>query len=588
MDRDVRELELNSRKKCEKSYLINYSKGGFMELTLNTKLLEEYLVPFLILDEDDMVLTSGIGSDEEKKRMAGKRVSELFTKWKETASSKFIHTEYKGRVFVFIKSGVHPCNKRLLIGIESPEIDNLLKEIKKLQTLNRELDAIIENSYDGIYITDNKGVTLKTNSAIERITGIPKEYYIGKNVNALMERGILKNSVTNKVLALNRTVSHVQKNYAGNQTLLTGVPVHNEKGEIEKVVTNIRDLSDLYELQAEVMKVNKLNDRYKKELDRLKNKPDQLKGIITKSEHMKLLYETAERIANIDATVLILGETGVGKDVLANYIHSTSKRSKAGEFIKVNCGAIPSELLESELFGYESGAFTGASNHGKVGLFELADKGTIFLDEIGELPLTLQVKLLRVLQEGEIQRVGGTKPKKIDIRIITATNRNLKQMVDDGEFREDLYYRLNVIPIKIPPLRERKDDVLPMTQMFLEEMNKKYSLNKKIDYDLINFFLTYNWPGNIRELSNLIERLVVTTPDDLISLDSLPAEYMAKNNEEAVQLVTLKDAVEEAERKVLTLAAEKYANTYEIAKVLDTSQPTIVRKLKKYNIYINK
>lgn len=456
-----------------------------------------------------------------------------------------------------------------------------------MQSLNRELDAIIENSYDGIYITDSKGKTLKTNSAIERITGIPKEYYIGKNVNALIERGILKNSVTNKVVKLKRTVSLVQKNYAGNETLLTGSPVYNEKGEIEKVVTNIRDLSDLMELQMQLRKANELNDKYKKEIDRLKNKPDQLKGIVTKSEEMKLIYDTAQRVANIDATVLILGETGVGKDVLANYIYANSLRAKEGEFIKVNCGAIPAELLESELFGYEKGAFTGASSEGKPGLFELADKGMIFLDEIGELPLNLQVKLLRVLQEGEIQRIGGSRPKKVNVRIISATNRDLKEMVDRGKFREDLYYRLNVIPIHIPPLRERRADILPLTKLYLEKMNEKYQLNKELDYSLKSFFMSYNWPGNVRELSNLIERLVVTTREDRIFLDDLPSEYLNSENYTSDKILSLKEAVENAERKVLSLAAEKYSNTYEIAKALDSSQPTIVRKLKKYNIEIN-
>ncbi|OEH54815.1 Fis family transcriptional regulator [Oceanobacillus sp. E9] len=556
-----------------------------MQLTFNERLLEEYGVPFLILNKNNQVLLYHIDSVKEENIIIGKNIMELFSVWKETTSSEFIHAEYEDKVFVFIKVA-SILNNRLLIGVETPEINDLIKEIKKIKNLNRELDAIIENSYDGIYITDSKGVTLKTNSAIERITGIPKEYYIGKNVNALIERGILKNSVTNKVLELNRTVTLVQINYAGNQTLLTGSPVYNEKGEIEKVVTNIRDLSDLYELQTELLRVNKLNDKFKKELERLKNRPDQLKDVITKSEQMKLIYDTAQRIANIDATVLILGETGVGKDVLANYIYSNSERSKKGEFMKVNCGAIPSDLLESELFGYESGAFTGANSQGKKGMFELADKGTIFLDEIGELPLPLQVKLLRVLQDGEIHRIGGTKPQKIDTRIITATNRDLRSMVENGEFREDLYYRLNVIPIKIPPLRERRDDIIPMIHYFLEKMNKKYNLNKTIDYNLKSFFLSYDWSGNIRELSNLIERLVVTTRDELISIDNLPVEYITSKEYTTNQLVSLKAAVEIAEKKVLSLAAEKYTSTYEIAKALESSQPTIVRKLKKYKMDI--
>ncbi|GAA0480029.1 sigma 54-interacting transcriptional regulator [Salinibacillus aidingensis] len=463
---------------------------------------------------------------------------------------------------------------------------NLQKENQNLKDVNRELDAIIENSYDGIYITDKNGVTLKTNSAIERITGIPKEYYIGKNVKDLIKRGILKNSVTRKVVEEKRTVSLVQNNYEGNETLLTGTPVFNENGEVEKVVTNIRDLSDLNKLQIELRKANQLNTQYKKELERLKNKPDQVKGIVTKSKSMKQIYDSATRIANIDATVLILGETGVGKDVLAHYIYTNSNRSQKGDFIKINCGAIPPDLLESELFGYEGGAFTGASRDGKPGMFELAHKGILFLDEIGELPLSLQVKLLRVLQEGEIQRVGGTKPKKIDVRIFAATNKDLQKMVEDSDFREDLYYRLNVIPLEIPPLRNRREDILPLIQQFLDEVNNKYQLNKEFDYDLQDFFLSYEWPGNIRELFNLIERLAVTSREDIINIDSLPEEYLTTNKLTANVIVPLKEAVEMAEKKVIALAAEKYTNTYELAKALNTSQPTIVRKLKKYNIHL--
>lgn len=557
-----------------------------MNTIINDTLLEDLLIPYFILDENNLIVLSNMNRNRENNEVIGMNISEVFPVWEQNEYSKFIHAKHEDRTYAFIEGSFISSKKKLFIGVETDEISVLRKENNKLKDLNRELDAIIENSYDGIYITDNEGVTLKTNSAIERITNIPKEYYIGRNVSALMKRGILKNSVTDKVIKLKRTVSVVQKNYAGNETLLTGSPVYNDKGEIEKVVTNIRDLSDLNELQKELEKVNKLNDRYKEELTRLKKEPDQLKGIIRESEEMTMIYGTAERIANIDTTVLILGETGVGKDVLANYIFTKSERSKEGEFIKVNCGAIPHELLESELFGYEKGAFTGANNKGKIGMFELADKGSIFLDEIGELPLSLQVKLLRVIQESEIQRIGGTEPVKIDVRIIAATNRNLKKMVENGEFREDLYYRLNVIPINLPPLRERKSDILPMIQMFLKQVNKKHNLHKELDYDLKDFFLSYNWPGNIRELSNLIERLVVTTRDDVISTDHLPPEYLNTQDNSINKLTSLKDAVESAEKEVISLAAQKYDNTYDIAKALDSSQATIVRRLKKYNIDI--
>ncbi|TYR81371.1 PAS domain S-box protein [Priestia megaterium] len=469
---------------------------------------------------------------------------------------------------------------------QSAELGRLKKELKEAKSLNRELDAIIENSYDVIYITDKNGVTLKTNSAIERITGIPKEYYIGKSVDALIKRGILKSSVTHKVIQQRRPVSTIQYNYAGQETLITGNPVLNDEGEVEKVVTNIRDLSELNDLQAALKKANELNDSYKKEIERLKGNRKEKGGFVVKSPQMKLIYDMAERIADVDATVLILGETGVGKDVLARFIYNKSAKAKQGNFIKLNCGAIPPDLLESELFGYESGAFTGANAKGKPGMFELADKGILFLDEIGELSLGLQVKLLRALQEQEIRRVGGTKTKKVNVRIVAATNRNLKKMVDSGDFREDLYYRLNVVPIMVPSLKERRDDILPLVQLFLRQANQKHAKQKEIDVKLHDFFYRYNWPGNVRELSNLIERMVLTTQSELLKIEDLPVEYTESTNSDLIftQLLTLKEAVELAEKKVLSLAVEKYKTTYEIAEALETSQPTIVRKLKKYQL----
>ncbi|UTE77243.1 sigma-54-dependent Fis family transcriptional regulator [Rossellomorea sp. KS-H15a] len=471
---------------------------------------------------------------------------------------------------------------------ELSELEQVTQEVKELRTLNRELEAIIESSYDVIYITDKNGVTLKTNSAIERITGIPKEYYIGKSVDALMKRGILKSSVTQKVIEQKRSVSTVQYNYSGKETLITGNPVINDDGEIEKVVTNIRDLSELNELQTALKKANELNNSYKKEIERLKGVTKRDGDVVIASHQMKLIYEMAERIADVDATVLILGETGVGKDVLAKFIYSQSIRAKQGEFIKLNCGAIPPDLLESELFGYEAGAFTGANSNGKPGMLELADNGILFLDEVGELSLALQVKLLRTLQEKEIRRVGATKSKKVNVRIIAATNRNLKEMVHNGEFREDLYYRLNVIPIAIPPLKGRRDDILPLIQLFLQQTNHKYGKDRTIDVKLNDFFYRYNWPGNVRELSNLIERMVLTTQGKELTIRDLPIEYKESNNSSLVftELMTLKEAVEIAEEKVLSLAVNTCHTTYEIAEALGTSQPTIVRKLKKYRLKI--
>ena len=557
---------------------------------MNAVLVDYLPLPCMITSPENRI----VSTNYVMSKMAGnemidhKLIEEVFDKWEEFSEGKLIHAQIVETNCIFLKGQLEESDHYIYVGTFSSELVSLTEKLKEAEKVNRELDAIIENSYDGIYITDNKGVTLKTNPAIERITGIPKEYYIGKNVNNLIKRGILQSSVTHKVLEKKRSVSVVQLNYSGSETLLTGNPVFNEQGEIESVVTNIRDLSELNHLQAALKEANKLNDSYKKEIERLKGKNAKRKNIVMQSEQMKYVYETAARVVNVDATVLILGETGVGKDVLARYIYNSSTRAETGKFIKVNCGAIPPDLLESELFGYEGGAFTGANLKGKQGMFELADKGVLFLDEIGEMPVNLQVKLLRVLQEQEIQRIGAVKTKKVNVRIIAATNRDLKEMVGKGEFREDLFYRLNVVPITIPPLRERREDILPLIQFFLEQLNHKYGKEKFIDQELKEYFFQYKWPGNVRELSNLLERMVLVNEENILTLEHLPFEY--KNKDESIfqvsQMITLKEAVELAEEKVLSFAARKYKTTYEIAEALQTSQPTVVRKLKKYQLKI--
>ncbi|WP_354002248.1 sigma-54 interaction domain-containing protein, partial [Peribacillus simplex] len=544
--------------------------------------------PALVVDSANRIKDWGNYFNQSLSQNGNNTLTEQFDEWQFLDNKRLAAARLHDKRYLFLLMKQMDTDNILYIGSETQFLDDLLIDAHETDKLNRALDAIIENSYDGIYITDQDGITLYTNSAIERITGIPKEYYIGKSVDQLIKRGILNASVTHKVVKLRRTVSVVQDNFAGKETLITGSPVFNAKGEIEQVVTNIRDLSDLNELMHELTKVNELNNQYKQEIEKLR-KITSKDGVVFVSDKMKMIYEIAERISDIDATVLILGETGVGKDVLARNIYNRSIRSKKGDFIKINCGAIPADLLESELFGYEGGAFTGANQKGKPGMFELAESGILFLDEVGELPLQLQVKLLRALQEREIQRIGGTKPKKIDVRIIAATNRNLSEMVKSGDFREDLFYRLNVIPITIPPLRERREDILALTDLFLTKANEQYKFSKEIDSRLKEYFYQHDWPGNVRELINIVERLVVLTDNQILSINDLPEEYQPENrnqpNLNATQ--TLKEAVERAEKEILTKAAQTYHTTYEIAEALDSSQATIVRKLKKYRLKVS-
>jgi len=560
--------------------VFNMEDQGWMEV-----------IPFPVVvtgQEDEIVSCNHLFREllavKERVWMSGLRLQELFGCW-DVWNDKQSFVLYKEQTYLLTRSSWDVKNGQTTwIVADGEHIYALMQREKELE---RELDAIMDSSEDIIYITNPDGMTLRTNRAIKRFTGIPKEGFIGKNVKDLMEQGILQETLTFRVLEEGRPVRTAPKSMDTNQnTLKTAIPVFNEAGQIEKVVTYVRDLSKQNQLHQELIRALEENHEYKKELKELKSKGRQDYDFIVESKKMADIYEMAERISDVDATVLILGETGVGKDVLARCIYQASQRKEKGDFVKINCGAIPHELLESELFGYEPGAFTGASRSGKQGIFEQADQGVLFLDEVGELPMSLQVKLLRVLQEKQIQRIGSTKTKQVDVRLIAATNRDLKQMVRLGTFREDLYYRLNVIPILIPALRDRKEDILPLVQFFQSKLNKKYKLSKTFRSCLLEFFYRHHWSGNVRELSNLVERLILTVPAKEITVKDLPLEYQEQDDPVMTdtKLIPLKEVAEMAEREMLALAVQKCHSTYKLAEELGTSQTTIVRKLKKYNL----
>ncbi|MCT4633009.1 MAG: sigma 54-interacting transcriptional regulator [Firmicutes bacterium] len=454
----------------------------------------------------------------------------------------------------------------------------------KFEDINKRLDSIIEHSYDGIYITDGKGNTLKINEAYEKITGLKRSNMLGKNMKELVEEGYVSESGSLKVMKERKTVSLNQTFKTGKKALITSKPVFDENGDIILIITNIRDMTELYNLKNKLDEKNRLIEKYYNETMELKNKLNENKKLVVENKKMIDLVYSTKKISSTDFTVLISGESGVGKEVIAKFIHESSRRSKAN-FVKVNCGAIPENLIESELFGYVKGAFSGARDEGKLGYFEMADKGTLFLDEIGELPLNMQVKLLRVLQESEVTRVGSVKAVKIDVRIITATNRDLEKMVEEGTFRKDLFYRINVIPITIPPLRERREDIVALGDYFLEGVNKKYGWSKGFSREAYDVLSSYCWPGNIRELKNIVERSVAMSPDDLIGVDDLPAKIVTKK---AVglsignQLMPLKKAQIEIEKVLIEAAYEKFGNVRDAAKVLEIDPSTLVRKRKRY------
>lgn len=445
----------------------------------------------------------------------------------------------------------------------------------------KRLDAIIESSYDGIYITDGAANTLMVNKAYETITGLSRDTLIGHSMFELEARGIVSRSATLLVLKEKRPQTIDQKFQNGKSALVSSSPILDADGNVEFVITNVRDITALLSLQEQVDQSMRLAERYCLEIEELRGNLLAVDDIIAQDEKMLETLRLARRVAKVDATALIQGETGVGKEEVAKFIYKNSGRN-TGAYLKINCGAIPENLLESELFGYEPGAFTGAGKDGKMGLFELANGGTLFLDEIGELPLEMQVKILRALQEQEITRVGGVKAIKVDVRILAATNQNLELMISEGRFRKDLYYRLNVIPITVYPLRERREDILPLVRFFTGRLNDRYKWEKTYAKDVLRFLYDYSWPGNIRELKNIVERLMVMSDGDMImesDLRRVAGHLFTLQPEAAVKVITpLKAAVEDLEQKMIASALKQYGNVRDAALALRIDASTLVRK----------
>lgn len=487
------------------------------------------------------------------------------------------------------------CNQNYLGIISKYSLfDYFNSQLEENKCLVRDYNAIIESSYDGIYVADAEGVTVSVNKSYERITGLKREFLIGKNLEHLVKEGVFSQSTTLLVKKSIKPETIIQVLNNGRSVMCTGNPIFDEDGKLYKVISNVRDITELVEIYKQLKEANELNERYLAEATHLRMQQFDLQGLVAESHQLQKVIEVSAKVAQYDSSVLIYGESGVGKEVIAKIIHTNSVR-RNGPFIKINCGAIPDELLESELFGYEEGAFTGAKKNGKPGLFELANDGTLFLDEIAELPINLQASLLRVLQERELIRIGGTKVKKIDVRLICATNKNLEFMVREGNFRKDLYYRLNVVPIEVPPLRERIDDIRPLVTHFLEKYKKMYGVVKIISEEAMMKLIQYNWPGNVRELANIIERTIVLSSEEVILPEHLP-EYISDstpdpqspfNNKVDITIsgvIPLDEAVKKMERILIEKALNIYGSTRKAADVLKVSQATIVRKTKNLKI----
>lgn len=456
-------------------------------------------------------------------------------------------------------------------------------EVAVMGSLMHDWADVFDAVHNDMIITDGRGVVVYANKVSEKLYLIPREDIIGKSVYELEGAKIFSPSITKIVLKEKKKQTLIQETKSGAKVLVTANPIFDENGEIKWVVSYSYDVTELLHLKEHVSQMEEDMKKVQDELNELRMQKHLEDGMVASSSAMKQVKQAVEKIADFDVTILLTGESGVGKNVIARFAHEYSSRKDA-PLVEINCGSIPESLLESELFGYEPGSFSGAQQKGKKGLVEEAEGGTLFLDEIGELPLNLQVKLLTLIQQKRFYRIGGTKPRQVDFRLIAATNVDLKERVDAGTFRKDLFFRLSVVPIHIPPLRERPQDVFAMITAFTIRFNARYQKDKSFDEPVIEELLRYRWPGNVRELENLVERLILTSEGKKIGVEDLPEAMRSSGIKSwrAQEGKTLEQMMEEYESHIIRNAFAQYNSTPKLARYLGISQPTAVRKVRKY------
>lgn len=455
------------------------------------------------------------------------------------------------------------------------QLEEAVQEIGFVREMNEDLELIYSSSNEQILVTDAEGkITKLAGAFFGHFWGdLTAGDLVGRRMSELEKQGVFKTDIVGRCIEKQSRMTMMQEGSTG-KILSTASPVI-EDGKLKRIMVLSKDVS-----------VNEQPVIPNEEGMSPEIQPSDVRKVIYRSAAMHRLMKEVKAAARMESTILIQGESGVGKEVIARQVHQWSNRSSE-PYIAVNCGAIPEHLMESELFGHEKGAFTGA--HAKrTGLFEQANRGTVFLDEISELPFTMQVKLLRVLQEREIVRVGSSLPIKVDVRIVAASNQDLQELVDQGHFREDLFYRLHVIPVIIPPLRDRIEDVGPLAVRFLDEFNEESTRKLSLSAPALNVLESYQWPGNIRELRNAIERLSVLADEEEIREDAV-YRVLWSDRVESSRFLTirgimpLKQAVEETEKQLIGLAVEKYGTATEAAKALEVSISTVSRRMKRFN-----
>lgn len=466
---------------------------------------------------------------------------------------------------------------------EEPEsglwLDSLLR-IFPLENDSRVrwLASILNSIHEGVVVIDLNSTIIFANSAYTRSLGVPVSKVLGKKLADIEPESRILN-----VLRSGKPIvdDPSQIKSLGGLDIVANINPVYENDRLIGVVAVFRDRSEVLHLEE---KLRQTMDEVKE----LRSRVLDTDTLVLESPQMRKIMELVLRLGHVDSTVLITGESGTGKEIIAKLIHRAGKRQDQA-FVTINCGAIPENLLESELFGYEKGAFTGANKEGKVGLLEMANQGTLFLDEISELPYSLQVKLLRVIQEQKFMRIGGLKETEVDIRFLAATNNDLKTMVKEKTFREDLYYRLNVVPVALPPLRQRRQDIAPMARHFLQKFNKKYGQQKRLLPEVYRYLETHSWPGNVRELENMVERLVVSALQDTIDLqdETLVSHYLTGTNAQPVavyDIISLNVARELVEKDLIKKALNLYGSARRAAKILGVNHSTLTRKARKYGL----
>ncbi len=472
------------------------------------------------------------------------------------------------------------------------EIQTVRNELRKTKDDLNVLDTMLNEAYEAIVIVDKDGYITKFNRAYEKFLGLKEKEVLGEHVTDVIE-----NTRMHKVVKTGKKeIGHLQK-IQGNEMVCSRIPIKKDEeivGAIGKVL--FKDVKELSALAQKLEGLENQLNHYKNEIKRLEEAKYSFDNILTQNKKMEYLKKLAKEASESSSTVLIQGESGTGKELFAHAIHKASYR-KYGAFIRVNCAAIPENLLESELFGYEAGAFTGAKEEGKPGKFELAQEGTIFLDEIGTMPMEMQVKLLRVLQEREVQRIGSNQTIELDVRVIAATNEKLEEEVNKENFRKDLYYRLNVIKLRIPPLRERRDDIPLLARSIITDLAQELDLEpKELADETIELMQGYDWPGNVRELRNFIERCLNLASGTVILPKHLPAVINEQQADQPVEEnynfnlaeCDLDQIIAQSEIKAIKKAlAEVNGNKTEAAELLGIHRTSLYQKINRHDIDVS-